>query len=91
MGCKTVIKFVLNTSRKFAMNEVYGMFTFLQIMVTAALIKVLFPANAQSVFKTLTQAATFDILYTDDWFPLVFGFEGLKPYNTQFKDNNLET
>jgi hypothetical protein len=56
------------------MNEVFGMFYFLQIMVTVTLIKVLLPANAQGVFGTLTQAATFDIMYTDDWFPLVFGF-----------------
>jgi hypothetical protein len=50
-----------------------------------------FPANAQSVFGKLTQAATFDILYTDDWFPSVFGFKDLKPLNKQFEDNNLET
>jgi hypothetical protein len=60
-------------------------------MVTATLIRVKFPANAQSVFGTLTQAATFDVLYTDDWFPLVFGFGDLEPYNNQFEDNNLET
>jgi hypothetical protein len=91
MSFNAVIKFLLNTTRKAAMNEAFGVMVFLQIMVTANLINVKLPPNAHSLFETLTQAATFDILYTDDWFPKVFGFKDLKPYNTQFEDNNLET
>jgi hypothetical protein len=61
----TIINFMLGAS----MDQVYGMFVFLQFMVVVTLIKLKLPANALTTFETLTQAATFEILYTDAWFP----------------------
>jgi hypothetical protein len=65
---------ILNLFISISMNEIFGMFVFLQFTVAAPLINAKFPANARSIFEILTQAATFDMLYTDNWFPLVFGF-----------------
>jgi len=31
------------------------------------------------------------VLYTDDWFPKLFSFKDLKPYNEKFEKMNLET
>ena len=67
------------------MSEIFGMFIFLQFIVVAPLIDIDFPSLNMIMFEILTQAATFDILYTDDWFPKIFKFGELKPYNKQFE------
>jgi hypothetical protein len=62
-------KFCLNFFRKAAMGEVFGMLIFLQYFVLSPLINVKFPGNSLTVFGYLNEAATFDLLYTDKWFP----------------------
>ena len=56
------------------MNEIFNMFSFLQLIVLAPLIRLKFPGNTDEIFKNLSKAATFDILETDSWFPLLFNF-----------------
>jgi hypothetical protein len=69
-----LIKFFLNYFRKAVMGEIFKTLIFLQYFVLAPLIAVKFPGNCLTIFGYLTEAATFDILQTDDWFPAVFGF-----------------
>ena len=41
----------------------------------------------------ITRIATFDIWPTDDWFPLIFGFDTVKfkPVSQKFEENGFET
>jgi hypothetical protein len=77
------IKFFLNYFKRAAMGEIFSKLIFLQYFVLSPLIAVKFPGNSMTIFGYLNEAATFDILQTDDWFPTVFGFQenDLKPYN----------
>ena len=43
----------------------------LQIIIHSPLINVQFPGNAFMIYEVMITVATFDILPTDDWFPLV--------------------
>ena len=43
----------------------------LQIIIHSPLINVQFPGNAFMIYEVMIQVATFDILPTDDWFPIV--------------------
>jgi len=52
----TVLKlltFLIKTVQKAALNEVFGMFTFLQLIVFLPLIDVKFPANSLVIFENL--------------------------------------
>ena len=61
------------------------MLNFLQLIVFVPLIKIKFPANSVPIFESLNEAATFDMLYTDNWFPLVFNFGKFEPFNQEFE------
>jgi len=39
----------------------------------------------------LIKAATFDILYTDSWFPAFFRFGDFESFNKKFEESNMET
>jgi len=48
-----LVKFLFKTIQKAALNEVYGMFTFLQLIVFIPLIHVNFPANSLIILEGL--------------------------------------
>jgi hypothetical protein len=44
-----------------------------------------YPPNVEVINKQMTELATYDLLPTDDLFPIVFGLKNLKPINERFE------
>ena len=55
-----------------SLSQVWGMINNLQLLVHSPLINVQFPANAFMLFDVMISVATFEILPTDDIFPVFF-------------------
>ena len=84
-------KFIIRLFRKVVLSELFSMLNFLQLIVFIPLVKIKFPANSLPIFGSLNEAATFDMLYTDNWFPIVFNFGEFEPFNQEFEAQNMET
>jgi hypothetical protein len=69
-----------------AMNEVLGMMGFLQLVIYLPLVDVKFPPTAQLLYNQLTSIVTFDLLPTDDFYPLIFSFPESTTLNDSFSD-----
>ena len=52
-----------------------------------------FPGNMLVLDKELIEMATYDVWPTDDWFPLIFGFneKEFAPLNDKYNDFKFET
>ena len=55
-----------------SLNQVWGMVNNMQIVLHAPLLNLQFPANAFLLYDVMIPVATFDILPTDDFFPVFF-------------------
>ena len=55
-----------------SLNQVWGMINNLQMIIHAPLINIQFPGNAFMLYEVMIPVATFDILPTDDMFPVMF-------------------
>ena len=67
------------------MNTLFGMINFLQIVVFIPMFKTKFPPNALYLFGNLIDVATFDILPTDDYFPIIFDLPETGAINESFE------
>jgi hypothetical protein len=63
-----------------------GMINFLQLVVFIPMFNTKFPCNALGLFNSLITVATFDILPTDTYFPIIFNLPETKPINERFED-----
>jgi hypothetical protein len=68
------------------MAELMAAIGFLQLVVFMPLINIMFPANAKLVNDSVMSIATFDLLPTDDIYPVIFDFEldAEEPLNDQW-------
>jgi hypothetical protein len=58
----------------------------MQIIIYHPLMKgINYPQNVETVNLQMTELATYDLLPTDDLFPIIFGFKDLKPINDRFE------
>jgi hypothetical protein len=80
------VQFVLRILFKGAMAELLGMLGFLQLVVYLPLVSVKFPPTALLLYNQLIQIITFDLLPTDDFYPLIFAFPEATNLNVPFAD-----
>jgi hypothetical protein len=80
------IMFVLRLLFRGVMAEIIGMLGFMQLVIYLPLITVKFPATANILFKQLTSIVTFDLVPTDDYYPLMFDFPEGETLNDAFAD-----
>ena len=73
-----------------SLSQVWGMVNNLQLLLHAPLINVQFPANAFMVFDVMISVATFEILPTDDIFPMFFpDLPEDSPFTNKFDSLNI--
>ena len=73
-----------------SLSQVWGMVNNLQLLLHSPLINVQFPANAFMVFNVMVSVATFEILPTDDIFPIFFPeLPDDSPFNDKFDRMNI--
>jgi hypothetical protein len=65
MSSKYVQRFIMDLVKKGIVNNMMGMFVFLQVIVYTPLINIRFPASSLMVMSELQKGASFDIMYTD--------------------------
>ena len=64
----------------------------LQIIIHAPLINIQFPGNAFMLYEVMITVATFDILPTDDIFPVFFPeLDQEEPFSEKFENMGYET
>jgi hypothetical protein len=80
----TFVRIVSNS----ALAEILGILGFMQLVVYLPLIDVKFPPTANILYKKIVTITTFDILPTDDFYPLLFAFDEdkFKPLSESFAD-----
>jgi hypothetical protein len=59
---------------KHAMAELLGMFCIIQLIIYFPLIHVKFPSTALKLNEAIISVVAFDLLPTDDLYPVWFGF-----------------
>jgi hypothetical protein len=80
------MKTVLKTAYESQLNKLFGVIGFLQLIVFLPIVNVKFPAIAEEVNVELIQVATFQLIDTDEIFPLILDLDTKeeKPYNSRF-------
>jgi len=81
-----VFQFIFKATFKASLNNLMGMINFLQLVVFIPMFNTQFPTNARGLFENLIQVATFDILPTDDYFPLMFNLPDTGAINERFAE-----
>jgi hypothetical protein len=84
---KALVKTFMKRAFRSSMAAVTGTISFLQLVVFLPLLEVDYPANARIITDPLLEVATFDIVPTDDLFPLVIDLdeESEKPLNDKWE------
>jgi hypothetical protein len=79
-------QFVLRIFLNGIMDELLGMLGFLQLIIYFPLMDVKFPPTALLLYSQITDIVTFDLLPTDDYYPIIFSFPENKALNPRFAD-----
>ena len=69
-----------------SMNQILGTIAFLQLIVYLPLVDIKFPPTALILYEQIISFVTFDLLPTDDWFPVWFDIRETEPLSKQFND-----
>jgi hypothetical protein len=73
------------------MQEIIGLFGFLQLIIYFPLIDVKFSPTALLLYNQMTSIVTFDLVPTDDFFPQLFSFPETEPLSESFSDFDFGT
>lgn len=76
---------IKNILTRGSLNNVFGMITGMQLIVHSPLINVQFPANAFILFEELITVATYEILPTQEIFPLFMDMPDRGYLNERFE------
>ena len=70
--------------RKAFLSAIMELFDFLKLIVYSPLMMIKFPSNSMLLFDNLIEAVSYEMLYTDEWFPFVFNLPESSPLTERF-------
>lgn len=70
------------------MNQILGTITFLQLIVYLPLVDIKFPPTALILYEQILTFVSFDLLPTDEWFPVWFDIRDAEALSKNFDDYN---
>ena len=79
-----MLRFVVQGS----MNQILGTITFLQLIVYLPLVDIKFPPTALILYEQILTFVSFDLLPTDEWFPVWFDIRDAEALSKNFDDYN---